>query len=62
VAATACCVPGEGPVNTGNQGVHEHQWATRVRSEYLDELEVERKGVVDDEAACGRPRRGAARG
>jgi hypothetical protein len=25
--------------------VHEHQWAARVRSEYLNELEVERKGL-----------------
>jgi hypothetical protein len=36
--------------------MHEHQWATRVQSEYLDELEVERKGVVDDEVARGRLR------
>jgi hypothetical protein len=49
-------------VNTGNQGAHEHQWAARVRSEYLDELEVEQKGVVDDEAARGRLRQGAAQG
>jgi hypothetical protein len=55
-------VPGEGPVNTGNQGAQEHQGEVRVRFPNLIWPRKRWKWVVDGEVVLGRFRRGAAWG
>jgi hypothetical protein len=55
-------VPGEGPANTGKQGVQEQRGEVRVRFRYPNWPRMWRKRVVNGEAVLGHLRRGAARG
>jgi hypothetical protein len=55
-------IPGEGPVNTDNQGVQEHQEEVMGRFPYSIWPRKWWKWVVDGEVVLGRLRRGAARG
>jgi hypothetical protein len=55
-------VPGEGPVNTGKQGMQKHRGEVRVRYPYSNLPRKWWRRVVDGEAVLGRLRRGAARG
>jgi hypothetical protein len=49
-------VPGEGPVNTGNQSVQKHRGEVGKRFPYLIWLRKEWKWVADGEVVLGRLR------
>jgi hypothetical protein len=55
-------IPGEGPANTGNQGVHKHRGEVRERFPYSNWPRKWWNRVVDGETVLGRLQRGAARG